>query len=187
MLLSLSLSLLFEYSPSPTTEEQFCIKMSTMLKNFKMVKLDLNPLNFRSCRIRSWNKALHIRWLKLWCLLSLVWIPWSHGPSQDFFGGEHFFKKFSKNSQKIFKKLSKIFKKIQKLSKNIPKIQKSLKNIQKIFKNKKNFKKFSKKFQKNVAKFWKIFLRNFLKMHYFQQRPRDFFGGGLWDPSGEGF
>ena len=81
---------------------------------------------------------------------------------RDFFGGGNTFsKKFSKNSHKIFKKLSK----------NIPK---NSKNIQKFSK------KFSKIFKKGSKKFWKIlknFLKKFPKMYYFQERPRDFFGG----------
>ena len=52
-----------------------------------------------------------------------------HGRSQDFFRGEHFFKKFSKN--------------LQKYAKNY------IKNFQKIFKNiQKNYKKFVKKIAK---------------------------------------
>ena len=61
-----------------------------------------------------------------------------HGRSQDFFrGGEHFFKKFSKNFQKYAKF-------IEKFSKNFVKIFKKFQ---------KNFQKYSTKFQKFFKKF----------------------------------
>ena len=73
---------------------------------------------------------------------------------------------FQKNFQKIFQKMSKnIQKNIKKYSKKILK----------------NFKKISKR---NFGKFWKIFLRNFRKMHYFHERPRDFFRGEVRSTKG---
>ena len=82
------------------------------------------------------------------------------GVARIFFGGgEHFFKKFSKNIPKIFKKYSKKFQRT---------FKEYSKNIQEIFK--KYSKKFQKIFQqhsKSFRKFLKIFLRKLLKTHYF--------------------
>ena len=109
----------------------------------------------------------------------------THGSSQDFFGGEHFFKKFSKICKEIFKNLVKIFKIFQKrFSKNFQKYSsETYKNFaKKIAKNgflSIFFTKFHKPsihflrvWTKNaicskfLRKFWKNFLRKLQRMHY---------------------
>ena len=101
-----------------------------------------------------------------------------HGRSQNFFGREPL---FQKKFQKILKKYSK---NIQKYSTKIQKIFKNFKKFQKIFK----FFKFPKTFKKSL-KIFKIFFRNVIKIHYFHERPRHFFGGEVrstWGGLGSG-
>ena len=77
-----------------------------------------------------------------------------HGRSQDFFGGEHFFKKYSKK----FKKFQKIFEKFfKKFSKKFQKFRKFLKFFLRKLLKMHYFSIFSKEFNKpcvNVLRVW---------------------------------
>ena len=93
-----------------------------------------------------YNFAVHVKEFHNpfpWChwQQEALCLSWRHGRSQDFFGGNTFSKKFSKNS-KYFQKILKNFKKYSK---------KILKNFKKIFG------KFLKIFLKKFAKNEKIF------------------------------